>query len=276
MARILLPPGHRPKKRLGQNFLVRPSLLRAIAERAGLTEETTVLEIGAGTGNLTRELARRAGKVYALEFDRDLAAALREEFAAGNVEVVQADALTFDFSALNPARGGLKIVGNLPYNISVPVIFRLLETPGPADELLLMVQKEVADRITASPGGKHYGILSVLCQMLADAKVVLRVPPSAFSPRPKVESAVVRFRLLEEPRYPVADWEFFKRVVKAAFGQRRKIIANALRGSEDLALPAAAVAQALRQAGIAPGRRAQTLTLAEFAELARVMFKVKL
>jgi 16S rRNA (adenine1518-N6/adenine1519-N6)-dimethyltransferase len=276
MPRLLLPPGHRPKKRLGQHFLVRPSVLRAIAERAGLTPETTVIEIGAGTGNLTRELARRAAKVFALEFDRDLAAALREQFAGGNVEVVQADALDFDFSSLKPASAGLKIVGNLPYNISVPLIFRLLETPGLASELLLMVQKEVAERIAASPGGKHYGILAVLCRMLADAKVVLRVPPSAFHPPPKVESALVHFQLLEQPRYPVPDWEFFKRVVKAAFGQRRKIIANALRGSEDLALPAGAVAQALSEAGIEPQRRAQTLTLAEFAELARVMFKVKL
>jgi 16S rRNA (adenine1518-N6/adenine1519-N6)-dimethyltransferase len=274
MPRLLLPPGHRPKKRLGQHFLVRPSVLRAIAEHAGLGPETTVVEIGAGTGNLTRELARRAGKVNALEFDRDLAAALREEFAAGNVEVVQADALTFDFSALKPVSGGFVIVGNLPYNISVPLIFRLLETPGLASELLLMVQKEVAERITAPPGGKHYGILAVLCQMLADAKVALRVPPSAFSPRPQVESAVVHFQLLEKPRYPVPDWEFFKRVVKAAFGQRRKIIANALSGSPDLALAPETVAQALSQSGIDPNRRAQTLTLAEFAELARVMFKL--
>ena len=276
MPRLLLPPGHRPKKRLGQHFLVRPSVLRAIAERAGLTPETTVIEIGAGTGNLTRELARRSAKVFALEFDRDLAAALREQFAGGNIEVVQADALDFDFATMKPARGDFKIVGNLPYNISVPVIFRLLETPGLASGLLLMVQKEVAERIAASPGGKHYGILAVLCRMLADPKVVLRVPPSAFHPPPKVESAMVHFQLLEQPRYPVPDWEFFKRVVKAAFGQRRKSIANALRGSEDLGLSAAAVAQALCQAGIEPQRRAQTLTLAEFAELARVMFKVKL
>ena len=267
MARILLPPGHRPKKRLGQNFLVRPSLLRAIAERAGLTEEITVVEIGAGTGNLTRELSRRAAKVFALEFDRDLAAALREEFAAGNVEVIEADALEFDFAALKPGSGGLKIVGNLPYNISVPLIFRLLETPGPARELLLMVQKEVAERIIAPPGGKAYGILAVLCQTLADVKIVLRVPASAFSPKPKVESAVVRFQLLDAPRHPLPDWEFFKRVVKAAFGQRRKIIANALSGSPDLALAPDTVAQALSQAKIQPTRRAQTLTLAEFAEL---------
>ena len=275
MTKILIPAGLRARKRFGQHFLVRPSVLRAIAERAGLDPETTVVEIGAGTGNLTRELVRRAGKVYALEFDRDLAAALREEFALGKVEVVQADALAFDFSALKPASGGFKIVGNLPYNIAVPVIFRLLESPRPADELLLMVQKEVAERITASPGAKAYGILAVLCQMLADTAVVLRVPASAFQPRPQVESAVVRFHLLGRPRYPLPDWEFFKRVVKAAFGQRRKIIANALRGSEDLGLSAAVVAQALRQAGIEPQRRAQTLTLAEFADLARVMFKVK-
>ena len=268
MNKNLIPAGHRPRKRFGQHFLVRPSVLRAIAEQAGLTPETVVLEIGAGTGNLTRELSRRAAKVFALEFDRDLAAALREEFASGNVEVIEADALEFDFAALEPGPGGLKIVGNLPYNISVPLIFRLLETPGPARELLLMVQKEVAERIIAGPGGKAYGILAVLCQMLADVKIVLRVPASAFSPRPQVESAGVRFQLLEAPRHPLPDWEFFKRVVKAAFGQRRKIIANALSGSPDLALPPETVAQALSQAGIKPTRRAQTLTLAEFADLA--------
>ena len=275
MPRLLLPPGHRPRKRFGQHFLTNRGVLRSIAEAAGLIPDSTVIEIGAGTGNLTRELARRAGKVYALEFDRDLAAALREEFAGGSVEVIQADALDFDFSALKPACAGLKIVGNLPYNISVPLIFRLLETPGLASELLLMVQKEVAERIAAGPGGRHYGILAVLCQMRAEARVVLRLPPAAFSPPPRVESALVHFRLLKATRHPVPDWEFFKRVVKAAFGQRRKIIANALRGSEDLALSAAAVAGALSEAGIEPRRRAQTLTLVEFAELARVMFKVK-
>jgi len=206
MPRVLLPPGRRPRKRLGQHFLVRASVLRSIAEAAGLTPETTVLEIGAGTGLLTRELARRAGKVYALEFDRELADSLRRELEFPNVEIIVADALDFDFAALRPARDQFKIIGNLPYNISVPLIFRLLEASGLASELLLMVQKEVADRLTAGPGRKSYGILAVLCQMRAETEIVLRVAPSAFHPRPKVNSALVRFRLLDQPRHPVPDW----------------------------------------------------------------------
>ncbi|OGP61381.1 MAG: ribosomal RNA small subunit methyltransferase A [Deltaproteobacteria bacterium RBG_13_61_14] len=273
MPKVLIPSGIQARKRFGQHFLVRRSILETIAERAGLDADATVVEIGAGTGNLTRELSRRAGKVYALEFDRDLAEGLREELEGSNVEVIQADALQFDFSSLKPERGAFKIVGNLPFNISVPLIFRLIEHPGLCPELLLMVQKEVADRITAAPGGKSYGVLAVLCQMLADTEVVLRVAPSAFRPAPKVHSALVRFRRLDQTRYPVPDWGFFKLVVKAGLGQRRKIVANALKGSPLLDLPPETIVRALSQAGIEPTRRAQTLTLAEFSELARILFR---
>jgi len=276
MPKLLIPAGIQARKRFGQHFLVRPSALRAIAERAGLDADTTVVEIGAGTGNLTRELSRRAGKVYALEFDRDLAEGLREELEGSNVEVIQADALHFDFASLKPERGAFKIVGNLPFNISVPLIFRLIEHPGLCPELLLMVQKEVADRITAAPGGKSYGVLAVLCQMLADTELVLRVPPSAFRPAPKVHSALVRFRRLDQTRHPVPDWEFFKQVVKAALGQRRKIIANALKGSPLLDLPPEIIVRALSQAGIDPIRRAQTLTLSEFAQLGSQLIEARI
>ena len=275
MPKVLIPAGLQARKRFGQHFLVRPPVLRAIAERAGLNPDTTVVEIGSGTGNLTRELSRRAGKVYALEFDRDLAEGLREELQGSNVEVIEADALEFDFASLKPERGAFKIVGNLPFNISVPLIFRLLEHPGLGPELLLMVQKEVAERIIAAPGDKPYGVLAVLCQMLADTELVLRVPPSAFRPLPKVHSALVRFQLLGTPRYPAPDWEFFKQVVKAALGQRRKIIANALKGSPVLELPQQLILRALSQAGIDPTRRAQTLTLSEFAQLASELFRVQ-
>lgn len=269
MPKVLVPAGIQSRKRFGQHFLVRRSILEAIVQRAGLEAETTVVEIGAGTGNLTRALARRAGKVYALEFDRELAAGLREELPGGKVEVIQADVLEFDFASLKPDRGAFKIVGNLPFNISVPLIFRLLENPGLCPELLLMVQREVAERITARPNEKSYGVLAVLCQMRAEVEIVLSVPPSAFRPAPKVHSAVVRFRLLEGLRYPVPEWGFFKQVVKAALGQRRKIIANALKNSPGLGLPAETILSALAQAGIAPTRRGQSLTLLEFSELSR-------
>jgi 16S rRNA (adenine1518-N6/adenine1519-N6)-dimethyltransferase len=261
-----------PRRRaLGQHFLADPAVAARIVDAVGATPRDVVCEIGAGPGALTGLLAARAGRLVALEIDPRLHAALAAKTAQWpHVEVRLADARTFDYAALGDRRpapdGRVLVVGNLPYSVSKPVLLRLWEARAALDAATVMVQREVAERLVAPPGGKAYGVLSVLWQAWADLALLFAVPPAAFRPPPAVESAVVRAAFRAAPRVPLDDPASFVRLVKAAFAQRRKTLANALRGAWP-ALGAAAVAERLAAAGIDGRRRAETLTLEEFGRL---------
>lgn len=257
-----LPPP-RPKKRLGQHFLIDRNIVRKIVAAAALAPQDTVLEIGPGRGILTRALCERARRVLAIELDRSLEAPLKAALAdCANVEVHFGDALDYPYETLPP---GTVVVANLPYNVSSPLLFRLLEAHDRFDRLVVMLQTEVARRLVAEPGTKDYGILSVLTQYRTTPSPAFAVSASCFRPRPAVNSTVVVLRVRRKPPAPVADEALFVRVVRAAFAHRRKTLFNSLRDegfSEEL------VAPAMEQAGIAPARRAESLTIAEFAALA--------
>lgn len=253
------------RRALGQHFLRDAAIARAIVDLVAPTPADLALEIGPGEGALTGELARRAGRVIALEVDHGLAAALRARFPA--VEVVEADARTWAYGRLAaPAGGRALVVGNLPYSVGKPILSALVGARTAIAEMALMLQREVAERVAAAPGGKAYGALSVLTQTYCDVRLGLRVAPGAFRPPPRVESAVLHLRVLAAPRVPLDDEARFHAVVRAAFGQRRKMLGNAL--AAGLRLPLEVVRQAATTAGVDPGRRAETLTILEFAELA--------
>ncbi|HSB35221.1 MAG TPA: 16S rRNA (adenine(1518)-N(6)/adenine(1519)-N(6))-dimethyltransferase RsmA, partial [Nitrospirota bacterium] len=253
----------RAKKSLGQNFLKDPHYLRKIADAARLGPGDQVIEIGPGLGHLTRVLAAAAGKVLAIELDERLITPLRREFGTSpNVEVVQADALGYPYASLP---GKWKVVANLPYYISTAVLQELITRREKLVSLTLMLQKEVAERIAATPGGKEYGYLSVLVQLYAEPRIEFTVPPGAFTPRPDVESAVVTLSLRGEPAVSVRDEGFLLRVVKAAFSQRRKTLRNSLRQLDPAKEKLEAAA---RLTGIDLGRRAETLSVEEFGRLA--------
>ena len=252
----------RPKKSLGQNFLKDPFYLRKIVDAAAVTQDDQVLEIGPGLGHLTRELAARAGRVVVVELDDRLVPLLRRDLAdASNVEIVHADALAFDYGSL---AGTWKVVANLPYYISTPLIERLIASRSKFTTLTLMLQKEVAERIAAGPGGRDYGVLSIMVQLHADPCIAFTVPPGAFTPPPKVDSAVVTLRVRRQSAVTVADEQFLEKVVKAAFSQRRKTLRNSLGTLVDRA----AAANAAQAVGISPDRRPETLSLEEFGRLA--------
>lgn len=253
------------RRALGQHFLRDAAVARAIVDLVTPTPVDLALEIGPGRGALTGELFRRAGRVIALEVDPVLAAKLRERLPG--VEVLDADARTWDYRSVpHPGDGRVLVVGNLPYSVAKPIVMALIDAGPVIDEMALMLQREVAERLAAPPGSRTYGSLSVLTQLHSDVRLALRVPPGAFEPPPKVESAVVHLRVLPSLRVPVADERRFRTVVRAAFAQRRKMVANALAGS--LGLPVEEVRRALERAGIDPGRRAETLTISEFARVA--------
>ena len=266
----------RPKKRLGQHFVVDPNVLRKIVDRAGLEAADIIVEIGAGLGTLTASLAARVQKVYALEVDPRLADVLRDRFlGSGQVEVIPEDALRYDFRALfQQWRRKMKVVANLPYEISSPMIFRLFEERHCFSLFVLMLQMEVARRIVARPGTKEYGPLSLWSQLYSRPRVLFAVPPQAFHPRPKVESAVVKFEILQEPAVEVEDEKAFQRVIRSAFTYRRKTLANAIRFGEFSHLSVEKIHQALRSAGIDPGLRGERLSLEQFRDLARALSAV--
>ncbi|OGW61324.1 MAG: hypothetical protein A2V83_00360 [Nitrospirae bacterium RBG_16_64_22] len=258
-----------PKKSLGQHFLTDPNILRKIVDAARLSTSDTVLEIGPGRGDLTRHIARAAGTVFAVEFDRRLIPSLQSDLGGlTNVHLVRGDALTFPFHRL-PA--GTAAVANLPYNVAVPILMRLVEERARFSRLVLMFQKEVADRITASPGTKDYGSLTLAVQYAMDAEILFKIAPGAFSPPPKVDSAVVRLAPLSAPRVKVRNERFLFSVIRAAFGQRRKTLRNALRSIAD----ADSLSAGGKHADIDLSRRGETLSLDEFARLADFLFERK-
>jgi 16S rRNA (adenine1518-N6/adenine1519-N6)-dimethyltransferase len=253
------------RRALGQHFLRDSRIARAIVDVLAPGKSDLVVEIGPGEGALTAELERRAGRVIALEVDPALVARLRTR--RPGVEVIEADARRWNYRALGRSPGSrVMVIGNLPYSVAKPILQSLVEARTAIDEMVLMLQREVADRVAAPPGGRIYGSLSVLTQLYCDVRVALRVPAGAFRPPPRVESAVLHLRVLPEPRVAVQDERRFSTVVRAAFAHRRKTLTNALASS--LGVPADRVRAAVEAAGIDPGRRAETLTIPEFAALA--------
>ncbi len=270
-ARDALAAAHlRPRKRLGQHFLCDPGVVRRIVDAAAPRGDATVLEIGPGLGALTDALAARAGRLVLVEIDRGLADRLEARYAdAPHVQVVRGDVLELPLDALVDAREAT-VVGNLPYNVTTPILFRLLDLRARFPRAVVMVQREVAERLAARPGGKAWGVLPALLQTFAEIRVLFRVARGAFLPPPKVESAVVEIRWTAAPRVELGDPAVYRGVVRAAFNQRRKTLRNALaafvatHGLDDAALHAA-----FARARIDPGARAERLTTADFAGLAR-------
>jgi 16S rRNA (adenine1518-N6/adenine1519-N6)-dimethyltransferase len=252
------------RRALGQHFLRDAGVAGAIVDLLAPTANDLVVEIGPGEGALTDVLARRAGRLIALEVDRTLLERLRRRLPG--VEALEADARTWDYGLLaRPPGGRVLVVGNLPYSVSKPIVAALLEARRALDAMALMLQREVAERLAAPPGGKVYGALSVLTQAVCDVELALRVPPGAFRPPPKVDSAVVRLVPRRDARVPAELEGRFREVVRAAFGRRRKMLANALAGGLGLSLGAARAAAT--RSGVDPGRRAETLTIGEFVAL---------
>lgn len=264
----------RAKKRLGQNFLLDKGILAQLAAAAELSLTDTVLEIGPGSGNLTVELARRAGAVIAVETDRDLEPVLAANLSKfDNIQVIWGDFLEQSLESLwqlapTGLDGERKVVANLPYYITSPVLIKLLTAASHRPRLaVILVQLEVAERLVAEPGTKAYGSLSVLTQYFTCPELVLKVPPTAFFPRPKVWSAAIRLRFRDQPAVKVQDEEFFFKVVRAAFGHRRKTLLNSLHYDLGERIAKEDMATALSRAGIDDRRRGETLNIEEFALL---------
>lgn len=251
-------PPLRPRASLGQNFLRDRNTARKIVDAIGPGPGDTIVEIGPGEGALTRDLAARAGRLVVVDLDPRVFARMQEEFAGTPVEVIHADVLAFDLTALAARLGTLRVVGNIPYNITTPILFHVLDHRAVVQDTIMLMQREVAARLAAGPGTKDYGILSVFTQFYADAAVLFDVPPTVFYPRPKVTSSLVHLRMLERPRVTVTNEEFFRSMVRAVFGKRRKTLRNSLRYFLDVPLPATSVDL---------GRRPEELSLEELAGL---------
>lgn len=257
----------RPKKQLGQNFLISPGIAEKIVRSAGVEKKSHVLEIGPGKGALTWKLLQRGARLTAVEKDRGLCQFLKEqiEMRAVSATLIEADALDFDPSGhfLPEERGSNMVVANLPYNVATEILFRLIDYRHLFSKLVLMIQKEVAARLIAKPGNKDYGILSILTQIFSESYILFSVPPTAFFPQPKVTSAIVAMTLSETPRHEVQDLDLFRKVVRAAFNQRRKMIGNALKAQfKEVDWP-----KILQECQIDPQARAETLALEKFAHL---------
>jgi 16S rRNA (adenine1518-N6/adenine1519-N6)-dimethyltransferase len=261
------------KSRLGQNFLVDVQAAQRIVAALGDVSDRTVAEIGPGRGAITGILAAAAGHVLAIEFDRDLAAGLRERFASDGVEVIEQDVLQFDFAAASEEAGGrLRVVGNLPYYITSPILLHLAASHAAVESAVLMVQREVADRVTALPGSRDYGVLSTTVQMYGAAEQLFTLAPSAFSPPPKVHSTVFRWRLA--PRFAElgVDEAGFQQFLRQIFAQKRKTLANNLRVA---GIPPADASAALTQVGIDSRIRAEALSVDSLAALYRILQMAK-
>jgi len=271
--------GIRLKKRLGQNLLLDLNLNDRIVEAAGIGPDDDVLEVGAGLGSLTARAARRAGRVLAIEIDRSFEPVLADRFAGvTNVHVLIADVLVHSLDEIVavhlPGATQLKMVGNLPFNSAAHIIMQCLEADTFFSTLVVMVQKEVADRLVAEPRTRDYSSITVAARFYADAEVVQVVPRTVFAPRPRVDAAVVRFVCREKLPLGGVERRMFFTTVRAAFGKRRKMLKNALAGTQNQGISRQQISTALELAGIDPTRRGETLDLNEFATLARSICKV--
>jgi len=260
-----------PRKRLGQHFLIDRNILNKVIRTAKIEKEDVVLEVGPGLGEMTLALARHAKRVIAIEIDPKLVAILKKKMEdLPNVEVVRSDILRLNFNQFLEKEGQpIKVVANLPYQISTPLLFRFIESKEVFATFTLTLQKEVAERMAAPPGRKEYGPLSIFTQMFLDVSIRFFIKPSAFFPPPKIESAVVHMAWKEKPIIETEDDAWFKRVVRACFGYRRKMLINALKHSE-INLPES-VELRMERIGIDPRRRPETLTIREFVSLSEAL-----
>ena len=259
------------QKKFGQNFLIDTHVLDKIISAAGITGEDCVLEIGPGIGTMTQPLAEHAGRVVAVEIDTNLLPILDETLKGyDNVTVINSDILKLDMNELVDVYNGgrpIKVVANLPYYITTPIIMGLFESDVPIDNITVMVQKEVADRMQVGPGSKDYGALSLAVQYYAQPYIVANVPPNCFIPRPNVGSAVIRLTRYKEPPVKVKDPKLMFKLVRASFNQRRKTLQNGLNNSPDIPYTKEQIIEAIESLGVSPSIRGEALTLDQFARL---------
>lgn len=263
------------KKKFGQNFLIDGGVLEGIVEAAGVTDKDCVLEIGPGIGTLTQYLAEAAGRVVAVEIDKTLLPVLADTLSEyDNVTVINEDVLKVDIDRIikeyNEGRP-IKVVANLPYYITTPIIMKLFESGALIESITVMVQKEVADRMAAGPGNKDYGSLSLAVGFYAEANTVIDVPPSSFIPQPNVGSAVVKLTKYPEPKVKVKDSGYLFEIIRTSFNQRRKTLSNSLSNNPSLGVSRDKVTAALVKMGINEKARGETLTLEQFAELSDIL-----
>ena len=263
------------QKKFGQNFLIDTHVLDRIIESAGITKEDCVLEIGPGIGTMTQYLAEAAREVVAVEIDKKLIPILQDTLSAyDNVTVINEDILKVDIARLVQERNDgkpIKVVANLPYYITTPIIMGLFESHVPLKSITIMVQKEVADRMQVGPGSKEYGALSLAVQYYAQPEIVANVPPNCFMPRPNVASAVIRLTRYEKPPVEVQDEQRMFAIIRASFNQRRKTLANSLSNEPKLHLTREDVTAALEKMGVNPLIRGEALTLEQFAALSNIL-----
>ena len=265
------------QKRFGQNFLVDARVLDKIIQSAGVTKEDCVLEVGPGIGTMTQALSEAARQVVAVEIDDHLIPILQETLKeCPNVKVIHGDILKTDVKAIADEYNEgcpLHVIANLPYYITTPIIMGLFESGVPLNSITIMVQKEVADRMKAEPGTKDYGALSLAVQYYAEPYLVANVPPNCFIPRPNVGSAVIRLTRHEQPPVQVADEKLMFRLIRAAFNQRRKTLANSLNNSPELFFPKEQIQEAIAALDVSPSVRGEALSLEQFAQLANLLSK---
>ena len=263
------------QKKFGQNFLIDTHVLEKIISAAGITKNDCVLEIGPGIGTMTQYLAENAGHVVAVEIDRNLIPILKETLADyDNVTVINEDILRVDIKALAEEYNGgkpIKVVANLPYYITTPIIMGLFESGVPIDNITVMVQKEVADRMKEGPGSKDYGALSLAVQYYAEPEIVANVPPNCFIPRPNVGSAVIRLTRHKEMPVQVKDPDLMFKIIRASFNQRRKTLQNGLGNAPELPYTKEQIAAAIAEMGLTPTIRGEALSLAQFAQLSDIL-----
>ena len=266
------------QKRFGQNFLIDTHVLEKIIAASEITKEDFVLEIGPGIGTMTQYLAEAAREVAAVEVDRSLIPILEDTLKEwDNVEVINEDILKVDIRELALKKNGgkpIKVVANLPYYITTPIIMGLFENQVPIDSITIMVQKEVADRMQVGPGTKDYGALSLAVQYYAKPKIVANVPPNCFMPRPKVGSAVIRLERYEQPPVKVNSEKKMFQIIRASFNQRRKTLVNGLKNAQGLNYSREEIEQALKKCGLSPNVRGEALSLLQFAELSNALDEI--
>lgn len=271
---ILHQYGIRPRKKLGQSFLVDVNTIQKIAAAGRFSSDDIVVEIGAGIGVLTKDIAQIAKRVIAVEIDPQLVKILHDQFdECSNVEIHSCDILKFDISSIsNNYNAKVNVIGNIPYNISSPVIFHLLSSRSAISCFTLMLQKEVVQRLVSLPDNKNYGVPSVLLQMYAGVERLFDVSADCFYPRPKVESSIIQGRFREKPLFDLTDETFFRCLVKASFAQRRKMLTNNLKNAKFLEdFSVSDLKDALNSAGIDGKRRGETLSLQEFGNLSNIL-----